>query len=143
MEKTLVSQVTHLGALDHPAYHQTIKLRFYNGRITVFQAVSPSDAAKVLRRLNTAWTLDEHTLLAQQHKDAAAQQKQEWIRLVDAAALEAFGRPFRITDYRISGIACDEFSEAMKQALRFAAHARTLHEKASFAHAHAAGRRRH
>jgi hypothetical protein len=81
-------------------------------------------------------------MLAQQHADAAVQQKKEWCRLADAAALETFGRPFRITDYRISGIACDAFSEPMKQALRFAAHACTHHQKASYAHAHAAGRRR-
>ncbi|MDT8992772.1 hypothetical protein RQP54_18005 [Curvibacter sp. APW13] len=131
-----------LGALDHPAYHQQIKLRWYNGRINVFQAVTPTDAAKVLRRLKPTWTKDEHASLAQQHADAADQHERAWSQLVDQAAIETFGRPYHITDYRISGIACDEFSEPMKQALRFAAHARTYHRQLSGAHACASGQRR-
>lgn len=126
--------------LDHAVYHQRIKLRGYNGRISVFMAASDRDAAKVLKRLKPDWTPEDHASLAKKHAEAAEIQKKEWSRLVNQAAMETFGRPFEFIDYKISGIARDEFSEGMKTALRFAAHAETYHGKASQAHAMAARR---
>lgn len=129
---TLVDQ------LNNPAYHQGIKLRGYNGQITVFQAVNDRDAAKVLKRLKPQWSKPEHADLAKAHEDEAQAQRAEWNRLLDEAAMATFGRPFQFHDYRISAIGREEFSEEHKKKLRFAAHAVTYHTLAARAHAKAA-----
>jgi len=126
--------------LDHPAYHGRIQLRYYNHPVSIFQAVSDQDAARILRRLCPDWSSTDHAELATRHREAADRQAAAWNRLVEAAALETFGRSFHFTDYRISGIACDEFSDLNKERLRFAAQAATYHSLASRAHRVAAKR---
>lgn len=120
--------------LDHPAYHATVRLPRYNGKVSVFRALSSDDGAKVLRRVNPGWTQEDHRVLAQRHAEESAKQQALYNKLLDEAANETFGRPFRVTDYRISAIACDEFSESKKEALRKAAHSRTHHEIVAGAH---------
>ncbi len=124
--------------LDHPAYHARVKLRYYNYAVSIFQATSDQDAARILQRLHPEWTTADHEELATRHREAADRQAAAWSRLVEAAAQETFGRPYQFTDYRISGIACDEFSDVNKDKLRFAAHAATYHSLASRAHGVAA-----
>lgn len=68
--------------------------------------------------------------------------EQSWAAEADAAALEAFGRPLLATDYRISGIACEEFSEARKNLLREHARSRGQHRSLAAIHAAAANSRR-
>jgi len=128
--------------LDHPAYHQAIRLPKYNRTVNVFQACDSADAGKVLRRTNPDWTKADHLQLAKLHATEAAQQLVSYNSLLEAAAQETFGRPYQVTDYRISAIACDEFSPEKKDALRFAAHARTNHRTIALAHMKAAGRRK-
>jgi hypothetical protein len=128
-----------LVALDHPAYHQRVRLRKYNARVTVFQASNDGDAAaKVLRRAFPLWTPEDHRRLAMQHATIAGEQQVIWGNLANEAALKTWGRPYSVFDYRISGIASDEFDEQMKSALRTAAHASTYHGLAAAAHARAA-----
>ena len=127
--------------LDHPAYHQAVKLRGYNCLVSVFRATTDADAAKVLRRLNPAWTPAEHATLANAHAAASDRQRAVWDALLNEACLSAFGRPFQFADYRISGIGRDEFPEPVKEKLRFAAHATTYHGILARAHAYAARRR--
>lgn len=129
---------TLVAELDHPAYHERVKLPGYNGKTTVFQAVTDRDAAHVLRRVNPAWTKEQHLELAQRHAGETLRQREAWNKLLNEAAQQTFGRPFQFFDYRISGIGRDEFSEEHKVALRFHAHATTYHEQVSRAHAHAA-----
>lgn len=124
--------------LDNPAYHQRVKLRGYNGSITIFQATSDRDAAKVLKRVKPEWTPGEHETLAHAHAAEADTQRAEWNRLLDEAAMATFGRPFQFADYRVSAIGRDEFSEEHKQKIRFAAHASNYHTQAARAHAQAA-----
>lgn len=127
--------------LDHPAYHAAIKLPKYNGPVNVIQAVSALDAAHVLRRANPEWTPVDHLTLADLHATEAARQQMHYNILLDEAANETFGRPFKPTDYRISAIGSELFSEEKKVALRHAAHARTNHRVIAGAHLKAAGRR--
>lgn len=128
--------------LDHPAYHESIALPKYNGKVTVFQATSSTDAAKVLCRVNPDWTNADHLTLASLHATESAKQLMRHNVLLDAAAQETFGRPYRVTDYRISAIACAEFSEEKKAELRKTAHARTYHDVVARAHLTAARRRK-
>lgn len=134
---TLVSE------LDHMAYAKTIRLRGYTRRtgITVLQALSAGDAATVLIRANPDWTKADHLHLAAAHHDEATRQKAAWSRIVNEASLATFGRPYGIWDYKVSGIAREEFSAEHKEALRFAAHAGGNHATLALAHERAAKRR--
>lgn len=125
-------------ALDHPAYHEALKLPKYNRRVTVVSACSAGDSAKVLRRLKPDWTRDDHAALAAAHATTADSLETRYSELLDKAAQETFGRPFEFGDYRISAIGRDEFSPEMKDSLRFVAHAKGNHRLVSQAHAHAA-----
>lgn len=124
--------------LDNAVYHQGVKLRGYNCRVTVFQAATDRDAAKVLKRLKPDWSKSDHDFLAKDHASEAEFQRREWDRLLNEAAIATFGRPFQFHDYRISAIGREEFSEEYKQKICFAAHAATYHSLASRAHALAA-----
>ena len=126
--------------LDHPAYHRRVHVRGYNYAITIFQAHSDRDAARILRRNNPDWTAQDHLDLAAKHAQAQHRQRAAWKLVANAAALETYGRPYQFWDYKISGIASEDFSETAKARLRFAAHAETYHMLASRAHAFAAKR---
>lgn len=133
---------TLVSSLDHPAYHQAIRLRGYNAAVTACQAATDADAARVLRHANPDWTSADHLALFEAHEAARKAQQAEWNRLIDAASMETFGRPWRIFDYLISGIGRNEFSEEKKTALRFAAHAATSHGALARAHKAASRGRR-
>ncbi len=128
--------------LDHPAYHQAIKLPKYNGKVTVFQALSGVDAAKVLRQAHPDWTPDDHLTLASLHQTESAKQQMRYNILLDSAAQETFGRRFHVSDYRISAIGSEQFSELRKNELREAAHFQSRHAKIARAHMAAARRRK-
>jgi hypothetical protein len=128
--------------LDHPAYHQAVQLPKYNGKVTVFQALSGTDGARVLRSVNPDWTAEDHMTLASLHQTESAKQQMRYGVLLNAAAKETFGRPFQVSDYRISAIGTDQFSDSMKTELREAAHAQSYHAIVARAHMTAARRRR-
>lgn len=128
--------------LDHPAYHEAIQLPKYNGKVTVFQALSGTDGARVLRQAKPDWSQDDHLTLASLHQMESAKQQMRYSTLLDAAAKETLGRPFQVTDYRISAIGSEAFSDTMKVELRQAAHARSYHAIVARAHMTAARRRK-
>lgn len=130
-----------LGNLEHPAYHQSIRLRGYTRYTTAMAALCAADGGKVLKRVNPIWSKEEHLTLAQQHQAAAVARRAQYSALLDEAAQETFGRPFQITDYQVSAIGREEFSEAKKEALRIAAHSATAHRALADAHRRAAGLR--
>lgn len=124
--------------LTHAAYTTPVKLRGYNCRVAVHTATLPADAARILRRLNPAWQRADHQQLALAHQSQADAMGAEYNRLLDEAAMETFGRPFQFGDYRISCIACEDFSQAMKEKLRTAGYGKSRHQDIARAHAHAA-----
>jgi len=122
-------------SLDHPAYNTPVKLGGYNGKTTVHQANSSRDAANVLIRNNPGWSKADHAKLAAAHQKAADAHHEAWDKRVDQAHQETFGKPFGIGDYKVSGIARDEYSEEHKTALRTHAHSETKHDRLAAAHA--------
>lgn len=124
--------------LNHPAYTGVVRLKGYNWPVTVQQACTPPDAGKVLIRLNPDWTKQDHKTLAAAHQAASSEMEAKWNALVDEAAMQTFGRKFQFSDYRISGIAAEEFSPEHKEQLRTLAHARTKHSRIAQAHTAAA-----
>lgn len=123
--------------LDHPAYHRAVKLPKYNGKVTVFHTHSSADGARVLRSVNPSWTKEDHRNLADLHAIAAAQHCMRHSVLLHEAAQETFGRSFQVTDYKISAIGSDRFSDEKKAELRKAARAHTYHELVARAHSRA------
>jgi len=131
--------------LDHPAYLMAVKISGYNttgSRITVFQAVTDTDAAKVLIKAFPEWSNQDHLRLQEEHRTEAQRHCDAWNKVADEAAQATFGRPFHVTDYRISAIGSDEFSPEHKQALRLHAHAKGKHQRLASAHGIAAHSRR-
>lgn len=127
-------------SLDHPAYHQPVKLRGYNGRVDVFRALLPRDAARVLRAVKPDWTRQEHIDLAGRHKAESDRLSTLHTELLDRAHMQTFGVPRGFHDYRISAIGRDEYPEDLKEQLRAAAHGSTYHSQLHHAHLAARGR---
>lgn len=131
-----------LALLSHPAYRARVRLRGYNHAVSAAGAVSARDAANVLITANPAWTRQDHRRIAHEHQQAEAYRRRAWGEEADAAAQEAFARPYRFTDYRVSGIACEEFSDSHKAMLREHAHSASAHSALAAAHRAAAHSRR-
>jgi hypothetical protein len=127
---------------DHPAYNTKVSLPGYYGKTTALSAVSPKDSAKAMRLAGATWTKDEHAQLAAAHTQAAADRKAAWGAEADKAAKETFGRPFQVTDYKISAIGSDKFSQRSKEALREHAYEESKHATLAAAHAYAAKHQR-
>lgn len=130
----------HEANLSHPAYNTPVKLKGYNFKqgVTATQALTPSDAAKVLVRNSPEWTKGDHRSLSDAHHHAAKEHEHAWNATADEAAQQKWGRNFEASDYQISGIGSDEFSHRHKEALREHAHARSKHLSMAAAHAAAA-----
>ena len=128
-------------SLQTQSYQKRFKLRGYKGPVTVFQAVNFRDAANILILANPDWSKNDHAKLAETHAKQFNQHRIKWSEMANVAAMETFGRPYQITDYRISAIACDEFSMEMKEQLRTHAHASSKHLTLANAHAAAANSR--
>lgn len=116
----------------------SIGLRGYRGPVSFFSANGLSDKAKVLKRLFPEYTKLDHTTVARFHKKAELRYQALWSRTADRASKETFGRQFQFGDYKISGIARDEYPERYKKILRMAAHRGTDHANIAAAHEYAA-----
>lgn len=125
-------------SLDHPAYLAARKLRGYRYPVIPTGACTNSDAGKILILNNPAWSKADHLELAVLHRKAADHSAACWTKIADAASMAAFGRPYEITDYKISAIARDEFSEEHKRLLRHHALAGSNHRLLACAHEAAA-----
>jgi len=128
--------------LSHPVYGTKAKPRGYNVPVTVVGACSARDGANLLMRFNPQWTREDHTKLARAHEEAARLRQEFWDHEAESAAMDAFGRPYRITDYQISGIACDLFTESHKVALRDHLHSASKHRVLAVCHQAAATTRK-
>lgn len=93
----------------------TRKLRFPP---TVFDTLTTSQrAGRYLRRACDLQT-HEHAEMAVHWGARRMAADKLWLRIVGKEFERIHGRPYTLADYRISGIACDEFSERVKQRLR-------------------------
>lgn len=115
-------------------YDLNVRLRGYNTRPSVNSACSTSDAARILRTTMPFLTAAEHVAIGNIHLDMAARALSSWSTIVNLASLETFGRQYQLTDYKISGIARDEYSCERKEQLRLLIRAATRHNKAALAH---------
>ncbi|WP_321935503.1 hypothetical protein [Paraburkholderia sp. J8-2] len=116
-------------------YETQVPFPRYNGKPSVLRAVSDSDAARILRNVLPGLTREEHQSMASIHEDMAERCRLAWDLIVNLASVETFARPYGFMDYKISGIAREEYSDIRKDQLRVLAHNQTKHSRAARAHA--------
>ena len=131
-----------LKMLMDPIYDEKVKVPKYSGKVSVLSANDSRVAANILINLAPRMSKSEHARIASQYKDLANYLDQQWSKTADSAALRAWGRPFTILDYRVSGIGSNDFSESEKAKLRYFAHTATRAIKAAAAHKAASTSRR-
>jgi hypothetical protein len=119
--RRLERSAASLADLKDSIYNTPVKLKGYNIRPTVTQAHG-ADAGKVLIQLAPEMTKSQHASLAREFEALADKLEKEWGEVADEAAQATWGRDFRVTDYRVSGIGSDEFSDEYKDKLRISAH---------------------
>jgi len=125
--------------LDRQEYHALQRISGH--RRSVLSAVTASDGLKLLKRQLPALSRAEHLQLCHLHATAVIQHRDAWSNVADEAAMQTFGRAFCFTDYKISGIASDSFSETHKERLRHHCHCRSNHAVLTVYHYMAAGHR--
>lgn len=128
----------------HPIYSLPRTLLGQN-RVSVLSAHTPSDAAQILRKIGIS---RGHVLEASVHLDHAANHFLAWARSqflygqkLDESAMALWGRKWEVTDYKVSAIGSDQFSEAQKVDLRALSMAIRSHQDIARAHAWAGGMR--
>ena len=129
--------------LDHPAYTTTARrgLGLCLVRQSALNAFNPSVGVRLLRRFLPAATKAWHACMADLHARKSLEHDQAWGTTADLAATACWGRPFMFLDYRISGIASDEFSPEHQDLLRHHAQASSGHLQLAVLHRMAAGYR--
>jgi hypothetical protein len=121
-------------ALTDPAYTTQVRLPKITAKVDATTSLGADVGAKVLRQTLPGWTKQDHAKAAKFHADAADRMSKEWSKVVNAAAQDAWGRDYQAGDYRISGIASDEFGDKFKDQLRKLVHDMSDHKWLSAAH---------
>lgn len=136
----MIQQIASVLPPDHPVYTRAVRKRRYGRAVSVLDASTAHDCLSVLRRTMRDVPGDEHQQHAHSHALAAIAAQQRYRDELDAAAIETFGRPFQITDDKVSGVGCDEFSLVRKDRLRGLVQVEGRHHRLAIVHAMAAGR---
>lgn len=126
--------------LSHAIYNTPMRLPRYNRQMQVNTGDRRAGAV-ILRRLAPSLSKWDHLRLAAYHFGRSKRLEKAWNIVFERACLEAFGRPSRFGDYRITAIGCEEFSERRKKLLRHCAYNSTTHSDVAYAHFTAAGYR--
>lgn len=124
-----------LGPKFDEIYVQEFKIPKHSGKVTVLSASGP--AGMILAR-SGKWTKEEHLKIADIFGYIAVNVQDKYERTLDKASKETFGRPYQMTDYKISCIARDEYSEKRKDELRLLCKGITLYKTLASAHKDAA-----
>lgn len=132
-----IDEAKEVPPIDSPTYRDVAKLPKYNAKVSPLSAHG-SDGGKLLAKRLLGWTKADHLAAAAEHERLAAEMEKQWGVEANKAAQAAWGRDYKASDYRISGIASDEFDAKHKDELRRLAHTGTAHKDAAHAHKMAA-----
>lgn len=124
-----------------PIYRQRVKLRGYNGQPSVMSAHG-KDAGDILIALQPDMSKSQHAQRSREFESLADRLQDMYDQALDDAAQETWGRDFQVTDYRVSGIGSDEFSDTHKTRLRTLAQSLSAAKTISTAHGYASKSRR-
>jgi len=121
--------------LEHPVYTKDEKRAKYNRTVgPLSPAVDYKTSGKMLKERLPHWSKEQHGEAAAHWKNEASKMDKEHSKTLDEAAKKTWGRDFQATDYRISGIGSDEFSDEHKDKLRKLAHGSSKAKAAGAAH---------
>ena len=105
--------------LKNPIYHTKEKAPRYNTPISPVGTHAGSGAgANMLKRRLPSWTKADHEKAAAKLVKMISSLEEKYSQMLDAAAKETWGRKWNITDYRVSCVGSDEFSQKRKEQLR-------------------------
>lgn len=121
-------------------YSSRVRLRGYNGPQSVFTAHG-RDGGKIAKVLFPGYGKREHLSISRDYALASEKAGNLYAHALDQAAMRLWGRPFQVTDYRVSGIGSDRFSESDKALLRKLVREKQQYKDISRAHYYAAGKR--
>lgn len=130
-------------SLAHPVYSVSPRKGWggYTRRVTLLNVLTSHDGLRLMRKLLPDVSKAQFKALGLEHARRAREHTSAWSDRVDLACRTTFGRPFEFTDYRISGIAREEFSEEDKNLLRLHSRRSSLHRQLAILYLMAAGHR--
>jgi hypothetical protein len=126
--------------LDSPVYQKRERRPKWN--VSVSPLMDPREGGIMLRRRLPDYTKADHESAARYFENEAKRSKGAWNALIEREHERVFHRPFAFTDYKISGIGREEYSEKAKDKLRELAHYASAAGSAAAAHWSAAGHRK-
>ncbi len=90
----------------------------YRRKYNIFQGHSDSQLKEAVRKIMPKVSYDEHLALAKKYHTLYKEfEKKRW-DLIESEFENQFGRKYQIYDYKVSGIARDDFSEDVKNKIR-------------------------
>lgn len=130
-------------SLAHPVYSVSPRKGWggYTRRVALLNVLTPDDGLRLMRKLLPDVSKAQFKELGLEHARRAREHASAWSERVDLACRTTFGRPYQFTDYRISGIAREEFSNEDKDALRLHSRRNSQHRQLAILHLMAAGHR--
>lgn len=111
-------------------------VRGWNGKQNPITVGGTKGGAMLARRLPT-WGKSQHLAASAQYAKEASRLSAIYSSTLDKAAQATWGRKWHPTDYRISGIGSDDFSDVHKNQLRSSAQGSTFARDAADLHKHA------
>jgi len=105
--------------LENPVYHIRQKVAKISVPVSPTTSIAAGQTgAKLLKQRLTGWTKADHKKAVVKLEKMAKRAKADYARALDRAAQETWGRKWKPTDYKISCVGSDEFSESIKKKLR-------------------------
>lgn len=102
-----------------PIYLKKVSIPKSNiGPVTIFSHLGLDNASKIMRALFPKWTRSDHLDAAKEYQKELNKINAKYTKVRNQAAKETFGRDWQFTDYQVSGIGSDKFSESKKNQLR-------------------------
>lgn len=126
--------------LESPIYLERERRPKWN--VKVGPLMDPDEGGRILRRRLPHFTKADHESAARWFAADSKRARAQWSALMGSEHKRVFGRAMEATDYKISGIGREEYSERAKAKLRELAHYGTNAAAAAAAHWKAAGHRK-
>lgn len=117
------------------------KVRGYRYPIRLLRAHA-GDWPKIVRMMYPKYSKLQHTQASEYHRGRVSQLYNDWSNLVSREFKKKFGREYHMTDYKVAGIAREEFPEKVKDRLRELNRLTNFHSTMAIGHWHASGKRK-
>lgn len=120
--------------INDPIYTKKQKFPKYNVPISPISAHSSADGAKILKSRLSGWTKEDHLAAAEYHEEQSKKKDADWGKTREKAHKDVFGTDPGFSDYKVSGIGRDEYSDKDKAKLRKLAAEASSHKSVAAVH---------